>query len=226
MATPTAAPMALKAMLTVYGRITSSNVQALLWGLEELGLTYERLDYGEVYGGTDTPEFLAMNPHGKIPVLRDGETALFETAAILRYLASQHGAETFWPKDPLKRAEVDMWAEWAKHDVAEGFTGPVFWENTRKKPKNRDSALIRANLDRFEGELAKGEARLARLPFLCGKVFTLADVQFGHVLYRYFDIDIARRTLPAVRAYYDRLCERPAYQSTVMVPYEALKNSL
>ena len=209
----------------VYGRATSSNVQALLWGLEELGLDYERLDYGEVHGGLDSPEFKDLTPHGKIPVLTVDGTPIWETPAILRYLAARHGGETFWPHDPLMRAEVDMWAEWAKHSVAEAFTGPVFWRHTRTKPAFRDPELIAANVASLEDELARAEPRLSRTAFLCGADLTLADIQFGHVLYRYFDIDIARTDLPAVRAYYDRLATRPAYQKTVMVSYEALRNT-
>jgi len=212
-------------MLTVYGRATSSNVQALLWGLEELGLSYERLDFGEVHGGLDTPDFLVMNPHGLIPVLKVGDTALFETPAILRYLASEHSDETFWPADPLARAQVDMWAEWAKHSVAEAFTGPVFWRHTRTAPERRDTALALRNLKALENELAKADARLAKHDYLCGNHLTLADIQFGHVLYRYFDIDIARRSLPALQAYYRRLTERPAYQKAIMVSYDTLRNT-
>ncbi|WP_137700164.1 glutathione S-transferase family protein [Marimonas lutisalis] len=211
--------------LTVYGRATSSNVQALLWGLEELELAYTRLDYGEVYGGLDTPAFRAMNPHGKIPVLTVGDTALFETGAILRYLATLHGDDSFWPADPLARARTDMWAEWAKHDVAKAFTGPVFWRNTRTAPERRDPALIRRNLDRFEAELAKAEPRLAQSAYLCGDALTLADIQFGHVLYRYFDTELDRRDLPALAAYHARLAERPAYRKTVMVSYDELRNT-
>ena len=212
-------------MLTVYGRATSSNVQALLWGLEELGLTYTRLDYGEVYGGLDSPEFRAMTPHGKIPVLKVGDTALFETAAILRYLAAAHGAEDFWPSDPLHRAEIDMWAEWAKYSVAEAFTGPVFWRNTRTAPERRDPALIARNLAAFEAQLAIAEHRLAATDYLCGSTLTLADIQFGHVLFRYFDTDLDRRDLPALARYYARLTSRPAYAKTVMVSYDALKDT-
>ena len=148
-------------MLTVYGRATSSNVQALLWELEELGLSYQRLDYGETHGGLDTPAFLKMNPHGKIPVLKIGNTT-----------------------------------------------------------------LIAQNMARLEVELAIAEDRLAEHPFLCGDTLTLADIQFGHVLFRYYDIDIERRTCPAVRAYFDRLRKRAAYQKTVMVSYDTLKNTL
>ncbi len=213
-------------MYTVFGRATSSNVQALLWGLEELWLAYNRLDYGENFGGLDTLEFRAMNPHGKIPVLKLGGRAIFETPAILRYLAAEHGTDQFWPSDPLKRSEVDMWAEWAKHDIAEAFTGPVFWEAVRKCAANRDPDLIQRNLARFENQLALVDPRLSKTEFICGSVLTLADIQFGHVLYRYFDAGLKRRDLPAVANYYERLKTRTAYRKTVMISYEALQNTL
>ncbi|UYV38994.1 glutathione S-transferase family protein [Rhodobacteraceae bacterium D3-12] len=211
--------------MTVYGRATSSNVQALLWGMEELGLSYERLDYGEVYGGLDSAEFRAMTPHGCIPVLTIGDVALFETGAILRHLAGEHGDEAFWPSEPLKRAQVDMWAEWAKYEVAARFTGPVFWRHTRTAPERRNSALVTRNLVTLESELEKADARLQAARFLCGDALTLADIQLGHVLYRYFDIDIARRDFPALRTYYDGLSARPAYQRTIMVSYDALRDT-
>lgn len=212
-------------MLTVYGRATSSNVQALLWGMEELGLSYTRLDYGEVYGGLGSPEFQALTPHGQIPVLTVEGQAIWETAAILRFLAVEYGTDIFWPSDPLARAQVDMWAEWAKYSVAAAFTGPVFWRTARTRPEHRDAALIAGNLAALEHELAKAEAQLERTAYLCGANLTLADVQLGHVLYRYFDIEIARPDWVALRAYYDRLATRPAYQKTVMVSYDALKNT-
>lgn len=92
-------------MLKIWGRKTSSNVQALMWCIGELGLAYERYDVGHVYGGNDTAEFLVINPNGLVPVLRDGEgPAMFETPAILRYLAERYGDGAFWPRDLAQRA--------------------------------------------------------------------------------------------------------------------------
>ena len=83
-------------MITVWGRATSSNVQAVMWCLAELGLEPVRHDAGHVHGGLDTPDFLAMNPNGTIPVLRDGAgDAIWETGAILRYLAARYGDAHF-----------------------------------------------------------------------------------------------------------------------------------
>lgn len=195
-----------------------------MWCVGELNLPYERYDIGHLYGGNDTPEFLAMNPNGTVPVIRDGEgEALWETGAILRYLASRYATGEFWPAAPTARATVDKWAEWAKLNVALNFTAPVFWRVVRTAEKARDKEAIQAALSVLHARLRIAEAQLAKHDFLAGAHFSLADIQFGHLLYRYFDIDIARPTFPAIEAYYEKLKRRPAFVEHVMVSYEALR---
>ena len=113
-------------MITVWGRTTSSNVQAALWALAEIGIDYERIDAGGAFGMVDTPEFKAMNPNSLVPVLRDGEMIIWESAAIVRYLGTRYGSETFWPSDPVRRAPLDMWAEWAKTTLVPALIGGLF----------------------------------------------------------------------------------------------------
>lgn len=216
-------------MLTVWGRATSSNVQAVMWCIGELNLEYERHDVGHRHGGTDTPEFVAMNPNRTVPVLRDGDgPALWESAAILRYLAMRYGEGPFWPADPAERAHVDRWAEWSKLNVAMAFTVPIFWGLVRTASEKRDAAVIARGLDALESKLAIAEMQFAQHPWLAGDDFTLADIQIGHILYRYFDapldeVGLTRRDLPALRAYYERLTERRAYAEHVMVSYDELR---
>ncbi len=208
-------------MLTVYGRANSSNVQLVMWGLGELGLEARRLDLGHRFGGLDSAEFLAMNPNGLIPVLQDGDLTLFESAAILRYLAAAYGdGGAFWPADPRQRAPVDAWAEWGKSTFSRSFTGPIFWSRVRTAAKDRDAGALTAAIARFEALLDILEPRLD--PFACG-AFSLADVTIGHVLFRWFDIDVPRRSRPGVEAYYARLAGRPAFQRHVMVSYDPLR---
>lgn len=210
-------------MLTIWGRFDSSNVQALMWCVGELGLPYQRFDVGERFGGTDNAQFLAMNPNGTIPVLRDGDgPALWETGAILRYLAARYAAEPFWPAAPDARAMVDRWAEWAKLNVAMQFTGPVFWRVARTRKADHDTAAIEIGLETLSKSLIIAESQLAKHSFLACDTLTLADIQFGHILYRYYSIPIRRMTLPHLQAYYHRLSERPAFRDHVMVSYEAL----
>ena len=115
-----------------------------MWCIGELGLPYERHDAGHLYGGTDTPEFLSMNPNGTVPVLRDGDgEPLWETGAVLRHLAGRYGGAPFWPPDGPARARVDKWAEWSKINVTLGFTAPIIWRVVRTAPEDQDPQAIR-----------------------------------------------------------------------------------
>ncbi len=211
-------------MLKVWGRKSSSNVQALMWCIGELDLEYQRLDIGHRFGGNDSEEFLAMNPNGTVPVLQDGTNApLWETGSILRYLGEAYGSEAFWPKELNSRTEVDRWAEWSKINVAMAFTVPVFWRVVRTKRAEMDIAAINKAVSTLEEKLAIANTRLETRPFLVGECLTLADIQFGHVLFRYYDIDIERARLPALAAYYERLKGRVAYREHVMLGYGELR---
>ena len=192
-------------MLTIWGRKTSSNVQALMWCVGELGLDYLRFDVGHRYGGTDSEAFYQLNPNRTVPVLQD------------------YADDAFGPGELLARTEVDRWAEWSKQNIALGFTTPVFWRVVRTPAAERDPQAIAAAVTALEQKLAIAEARLAGSRYLVGDTFTLADIQFGHVLYRYFAIDIPRRPLPHLAAYYARLTARPAFRQHVMVSYDELK---
>lgn len=209
-------------MLTVYGRATSLNVQAVMWGLAELGLDAERIDAGFGYGVTDTAEYRAMNPNRLVPVFRDEHVTMFESAAILRYLAARHGRFPFWPEDPVARAPVDMWAEWGKVTLQPSFLGPVWFPLLRETAGPGDPAWDKGRAT-FEKNLDILEGQLGSAPWILGEDFTLADIETGVALYRYFTIPLDRRDRPVLAGYYDRLCARPAYAAHVMVPYDSLK---
>lgn len=214
-------------MLTVWGRKSSSNVQAVMWCIGELELPYRRIDAGLTHGVNNTAEYLAMNPNGTVPTLRDDDQPpLWESAAILRYLANAYADDEFWPAELPARSNVDRWAEWSKINVALRYTGPIFWRVVRTPPARRDPAAIAAGIAGLTKFLAIADQRLGRHPYLAAQHFTLADIQFGHVLYRYHDIDIERPDLPNLLRYYQMLCERPAYREHVMVSYEELRDTL
>jgi len=195
-----------------------------MWCIGELGLTYQRHDAGHIYGITDTPDFLTMNPNGTVPVLRDGDSEpLWETGAILRYLATCYGAAPFWPAEGLARARVDQWAEWSKINITLGFTVPIFWQVVRTAPSLQDPVAIGQAVTKLDTLLDIAEAQLTRGAYLAGDDFTLADIQFGHVLFRYFDIAITRQDRPALSRYYDALTTRPAFREHVMTSYEELR---
>ena len=114
-------------MLTVWGRPNSINVQIVMWTAAELGLEVDRKDVGGAFGGLDTPEYLAMNPNGRIPTIQDGDLTIWESNACARYLAAQYGSGSLWPEDPAERAKADMWMDWKKTSLA----GPMTSVNAR-----------------------------------------------------------------------------------------------
>jgi len=210
--------------LTVYGRATSSNVQLVMWTIAELGLVHERLDFGHIHGGLDTEAFGQMNPHRKVPVLRDGDVVVWESMAILRYLAARYGdGGAFWPADPAQRAAVDQWAEWGKNELSQAFTVPIFWPRVRTSAAIRDEAALAQAIARFEEELDVLDAPLSAHDFVTCDRFTAADIVVGHLLYRWFTMDIPRKPRPALETYYHRLTARPAYAAQVMVDYSPLR---
>jgi len=149
----------------------------------------------------------------------------WESGAILRYLANGYAGDSFWPADPKARAEVDKWAEWSKLNVVVNFTRPIFWSVVRTLPSQRDPVAIADGLRTLNRFLDIAEVQLATSPYLAGEHLTLADIQFGHCLFRYFDIDIEieRAEHPALRRYYDTLTGRPNYREHVMVSYDELR---
>lgn len=211
-------------MLTIYGRATSSNVQMVMWTVAELGLDHERLDYGHVHGGLDTPEYGAMNPHRKVPVLKDGDLVMWESAAIVRYLAARYGdGGAFWPTDPVLRARVDMWAEWGKNTLCNGFTVPIFWARVRTAAERRDTTRMEQAICDFNAFMALLADPLEDQTYICGDTLSVADIAIGHLLYRWFTIDVARDPNPVVEAYYQRLTELDHYRTHVMVSYDSLR---
>ena len=216
-------------MITVWGRKSSSNVQVVLWCLQELELECSRIDAGFTYGVTDTDDYLSMNLNGYVPALQDGSNdPLFESCAICRYLASTYAAErfkpnNFWPDNLASRATVDMWAEWARLNVAQNFSIPLFWPKVRLAPEQTSSESIAAALDKLNKFLKIADTRLSNSQYLVSDDLTLADVIFGHSLYRYYDIDIPRADFANLERYYYKLGERAAYRNTVMVSYDELR---
>lgn len=211
-------------MITVWGRASSSNVQSVMWCIAELGLPHERIDAGLMYGVNNTPDYLAMNPNGTVPTLIDGEgPALWESGAILRYLANTYADDAFWPKDPLKRADVDRWAEWGKVSVQMNFNAPIFWPVVRLPVETRNEEAVQAAIATFENKLRIAQDQLRHRTFLVGEQLTLADIQFGHILYRYFELEIDRADLPEIRRYYEMLTSMPNYRTHVMINFDELR---
>ena len=213
-------------MLRVWGRRSSFNVQKVMWLIGELELAHEQIDAGGAFGGLDTPAFLAMNPHGRVPVIRDGDATVWESHAILRYLAACHGAERFWSEDPAVRARVDGWMDWSQTSLQPDFLGGVFWGFFRTPEDKRNWPAINAALERCKVHLEKLDRLLEGRSFLLGETLSLADIAAGTSLYRYFELDIERPQLANVEQWYGKLRERLAFRTHIMIPFGELRGRL
>lgn len=207
--------------LTLYGRRTSVNVQKVMWALGELGLAHEQVEMGGKFGGLDAPEFRRMNPNGFVPVLKDGDFILWESHAIVRYLAARHGSGTLWPTGLEERARADQWTDWTSAQFQPAWIG-VFSAMVRTRPQDRDSGLIARRIAAAEECFAVLNAQLARTLFLTGDILTFADIVAGAGLFRWYSMEIERRRFAAVEAWHQRLLARPAFVSGVCVSYEDL----
>ena len=213
-------------MLKVWGRRSSFNVQKVMWLVGELGLEHQHIDAGGSFGGLDAPDFLAMNPHGRVPVIRDGDATVWESHAILRYLAARHGAGSFWSGDPAVRAVVDGWMDWSQTALQPDFLNGVFWGFYRTPEGKRNWPAINAALARCAVDFAKLDRLLEGRPFLLGDALTLADITAGTSLYRYFELEIERPILRQVERWYRALQQRPAFSEHVMIPFGELRGRL
>ena len=203
----------------VWGRATSSNVMKVLWVLDELNLPFERIDVGGAFGKTDTPDYRAMNPTGLVPTLQEGEFTLWESNAIVRYLAQVHApGSPLWPGDPRARAIVDHWMD-AQQTVFNRPMSQVFWGLVRTPPDKRDLKAIETAIAETTRAWRMIEEKLNKHAFIAGPDFTLCDIPWGVHAHRWFNMDylgLTRPDMPALRAWYDRLRQRPAYQKAVM----------
>jgi len=198
--------------IRILGRANSFNVRKVLWACEELGVAYTREDWGRGFRPTTEPEFQAINPIGLVPavVLADG-TVLRESNTIVRYLASTHGDGRLYPADPIARAGVEQWMDWANYETSISLRGAFLGGQLNEPPWNHPWFIEqgRAQITREVGQL---DAHLATTgPYITGERFTVADIPIGLVVNRWFNLTFERPDYANVARYYETLSARPAY---------------
>ena len=196
-------------MLTILGRATSINVRKALWTADELGVAYVNEAWGNPVRDPKTPEFLTLNPNGQVPVLRDGDFVLWESAAIVRYLIDKYGPGELMPRDLYTRARAEQWFAWQATDL-NGAWHPAVGALVRKVPGHYDPAEVADSIARWTAKMRIFEARLAETQaYAAGEVFSFADISLGLSMHRWFGGDFEKPELPSVAAYYERVKTRP-----------------
>ena len=202
--------------VTIWARRSSSSAQKVFWALEELGVPHRQIDAGRSFGLTDTPAYLAKNPNGLVPTLEDDDGfILWESNAIVRYLAAKYGAGDLWPDDPRQRADTDRWMDWTI-TTATPAINPIFVRLILKP----DPTLTPADLENLVAQTRKPltilSDALSRRDFVAGDALTMGDIPIGMILNRWFSLPFEKPAYPALSTYYARLKTRPAYARHVV----------
>jgi glutathione S-transferase len=192
-------------MIELLGRATSGNVQKVIFLLEELGLPYERKDYGRQFENTTTPQYAALNPMKKVPTLVDGDTIVWQSNTILRYLANQTNSPLY-PADPAQRSQVERWMDWLLAEL-----NPAYLAGFRdaKKAEGERAPDTAQNLG---NELALLEGKLAKSAWVAGGQFSLADVALGPIVKRCVGFPLGLPAFAKTQAWLATLQARPAFQ--------------
>lgn len=196
--------------IQLLGRFTSINVRKVMWLADEIGVAYERTDWGNPVRDPNVPEFLALNPNGLVPVIIEDDFVLWESNAILHYLAETRESGRLLPTDARQRARVEQWLSWQVTELGPTW-GYALMSLARKVPGWDDPAKVAESIARWTHKMAILEAQLGRTgDFVAGDEFSLADIAMGLAVHRWFRVPFERPQMPNVARYYDRLLARPA----------------
>ncbi|HWU03239.1 MAG TPA: glutathione S-transferase [Novosphingobium sp.] len=194
-------------MLTIWGRLNSHNVKKVVWAACEAGLEWQRHDIGGKFGYTDA--YLAKNPNRLVPSIEESDFWLWESNAILRYIADAH-APHLWAGDARARAQADKWLDWQFTFADAQRDG--FLQMVRVAEPDRDAAKIERTVEGTNALMAILDSALAGQPFLSGKALGIADIAMGTYAYTWFTLGFARADVPHVRRWYEAVRARPGFQ--------------
>lgn len=198
-------------MLKILGRASSINVRKVLWTCAEIGLPYEREEWGAGLRSTADPEFVKLNPNAMVPVIRDGDVVLWESNTICRYLCGRHERFDLLPAEPKARAQVEKWMDWQAIELNNAWKY-AFMALVRDSPQHRNAAELEAGIANWVKHMAILERHLQNgNDYATGAGFTLADVVLGLSVNRWFMTPMKRPDYPAVAAYYERLGRRAGF---------------
>src|SRR5437762_6196831 len=189
-------------MIRVWGRRSSVNVQKVLWTLGELDLPFSRETVGGQFGGNRDADYLRMNPNGLIPVILDGDVTMFESNAIVRYLAARYRAGVLRPETPKALAAAEQWMEWQQSTFYPAVSA-LFWNLARLPLEKRDPAVVaRAEKEAYSA-LAIADRHLAQHEWFAGEEFSFGDIVMGVTFWRYNGLGLAPLDIPHVMSWFE-----------------------
>ena len=206
--------------MKLYGFPFSPNTWKVRALAAHIGVPLEFVLVDLAQGQHRAPDYLAMNPTGRVPVLADGDFNLWESVAIMQYIASKK-PNALWPDDARTRADITRWQSWQIAHLGKEACEPLLYERLVKKVFNLgppDAARVAAGTEAFNREAAMLDAHLARQPYLVGSAVTLADFSAAASLVYAKEGEFPMAPYANVRAWFDRVMALPAWQETAPPP--------
>lgn len=192
-------------MLRIYGSAKSRTLR-VLWLVSELGIPYEQKDWLPRAPETRTPEFYALNPNGRVPVIDDDGFVLYESMAINMYLAKKHRS-ALYPADPKHEALVWQWSLWETDRLDRQLVN--YCRHTKDLPEaERKPAVADAAWKEVAPAFDALDKALVKSDWLAGPAFSVADLNVASALYRALTLDLDK--WPRMKAWFHRCWERPA----------------
>ena len=205
-------------MLTLWGRMNSVNVIKVAWCIAEANIEHRRIDAGMAFGHNRTVDYLAKNPNGLVPMIEDDGFVLWESNAIVRYLAEKHASGSLWPTDRHVRADADRWMDW-QQTTFEATLSPAFRQLYRLPAGQApDQAIIDASAAAMNKVSLVLENWLADRSHVAGDTFTMGDIAIGATVHRWLNMPVAREERPNIARYHKTVFARPAAQKVLPLP--------
>jgi glutathione S-transferase len=203
--------------LRIYG-IARTRAFRVLWMAKELRLDYEHLPIEIGDAGARTPEFLALNPNGRLPCIDDSGFVLFESLAITLYLAKKHSYGDLYPSALQDEARTWQWTMWALNEVDRGVN---IWSlhAVRLPPGERDAAKRDEALKVLTKPFNVLDATVAKQEYLLGDRFTVADLNVAAMISRAVDMDLS--AVPNLKSWLTRCLDRPAAREAMALKAKA-----
>lgn len=203
--------------LQIYG-IARTRAFRALWVAKEVGVDYEHLPIEIGDAGARTPEFLAINPNGRLPVIVDGDFVLFESLAITLYLAKKHSPGKLYPGTLEGEAKAWQWTMWALTEVDRGVN---IWSlhAVRLPPAERDATKRDEALKVVAKPFQVLDAAVSKQDYLVGSEFTVADLNVAAVISRAIEMDLS--AVPHLKAWLTRCLDRPAAREALALKTKA-----
>jgi len=203
--------------LRIYG-IARTRAFRVLWMAEELGLDYEHFPIEIGDAGARAPEYLTLNPNGRLPFIEDDGFVLFESLAITLYLAKKYSNGNLYPGTLEGEARAWQWTSWALNEVDRGVN--IWSLHALRLPEaERDTARRAEALKVLAAPFKVLDAAVAKELYLLGGDFTVADLNVAAVISRAIDMDLS--ALPNLKAWLTRCLARPAARKALALKTKA-----